>query len=142
MSYDNKDRGQVEMYDAVCVKCKKATQVPFKPTGDKGVKCRDCFLADRPNGEGNGRGSDRKFSDKRGGNSRRGISTSADLKKIQAQIDAVHQKLDLIMKSMSINHTISNTVSEYLPKKMNSKKEAPKDGELKNLLEKVTDKEK
>ena len=35
--------GPREIHDAVCTKCKKACQVPFKPTEGKDVFCRDCF---------------------------------------------------------------------------------------------------
>ncbi|MFA4886661.1 MAG: CxxC-x17-CxxC domain-containing protein [Candidatus Nanoarchaeia archaeon] len=35
--------GEREMHDAVCSKCKKATQVPFKPHPDKDVFCQECF---------------------------------------------------------------------------------------------------
>jgi CxxC-x17-CxxC domain-containing protein len=37
------DRGPAEMHDAVCSKCGKKCQVPFKPTGNKPVFCSDCF---------------------------------------------------------------------------------------------------
>ena len=32
-----------EMHDAVCANCGTSTQVPFKPTGERPVYCRDCF---------------------------------------------------------------------------------------------------
>jgi len=38
-----RDRGPREMHDAICATCGKPTQVPFKPTGDRPVYCRDCF---------------------------------------------------------------------------------------------------
>lgn len=39
------DRGQGtrQMFKTVCSACGKETQVPFKPTGDRPVYCRDCF---------------------------------------------------------------------------------------------------
>ena len=36
-------RGPREMHDAVCADCKQNTQVPFKPSGDRPVYCRECF---------------------------------------------------------------------------------------------------
>ena len=36
-------RGPREMFDAVCARCGKDTQVPFKPTGARPVYCSDCF---------------------------------------------------------------------------------------------------
>jgi CxxC-x17-CxxC domain-containing protein len=35
--------GAREMHDAVCARCGKDTQVPFKPTGARPVYCSDCF---------------------------------------------------------------------------------------------------
>jgi CxxC-x17-CxxC domain-containing protein len=36
-----------EMHKATCSDCGKECEVPFKPTGDKPVRCRDCFQASR-----------------------------------------------------------------------------------------------
>ncbi|MDS1030765.1 zinc-ribbon domain containing protein [Bacillota bacterium LX-D] len=38
--YGNSQR---EMFPAVCSSCGKETTVPFKPTGDKPVYCKDCY---------------------------------------------------------------------------------------------------
>lgn len=34
---------QREMYDATCAACGVQTQVPFRPSNDRPVYCRDCF---------------------------------------------------------------------------------------------------
>ena len=39
--------GRREMFPAVCGECGKATQVPFKPRGDRPVYCSDCFAKRR-----------------------------------------------------------------------------------------------
>lgn len=36
-------RGERQMYDAVCADCGRATRVPFQPRGDRPVYCSDCF---------------------------------------------------------------------------------------------------
>lgn len=41
------DMGERQMYDAVCADCGAECQVPFKPSGDRPVYCRDCFQARR-----------------------------------------------------------------------------------------------
>jgi len=46
MGYDN--RPPREMHDAVCADCKKPCQVPFKPSGDRPVYCRDCYAKHAP----------------------------------------------------------------------------------------------
>jgi len=38
---------QKEFFDAVCAECGTSTTVPFKPTGDRPVYCRDCFKSRR-----------------------------------------------------------------------------------------------
>ncbi|MHB8633012.1 MAG: CxxC-x17-CxxC domain-containing protein [Thermoplasmatota archaeon] len=42
------DRAPRESFDVVCAECGVQTTVPFKPTGDRPVKCRDCFQKGRP----------------------------------------------------------------------------------------------
>ncbi|CAA7601917.1 CxxC-x17-CxxC domain protein [Acididesulfobacillus acetoxydans] len=37
------DRPQREMFTVICSNCGVETQVPFRPTGDKPVYCRDCY---------------------------------------------------------------------------------------------------
>ena len=32
-----------EMHKVTCAECKKECEVPFKPSGDRPVYCRDCF---------------------------------------------------------------------------------------------------
>jgi CxxC-x17-CxxC domain-containing protein len=38
-------RGTREMHPVVCAQCGVTTEVPFVPTGQKPVYCRDCFAA-------------------------------------------------------------------------------------------------
>lgn len=35
--------GPRQMFPAVCAACGRETEVPFEPSGDKPVYCRDCF---------------------------------------------------------------------------------------------------
>ena len=42
--------GAKPMFPAVCANCGTETQVPFKPTNDRPVYCRDCFEAKKPGG--------------------------------------------------------------------------------------------
>ena len=37
------DRGPKEMHKAVCAECGKECEVPFKPSKDRPVYCRDCY---------------------------------------------------------------------------------------------------
>jgi CxxC-x17-CxxC domain-containing protein len=38
-------RQRREMFPVVCARCGQETEVPFQPTGDRPVYCRDCFNA-------------------------------------------------------------------------------------------------
>ncbi len=37
------ERQPRETYRATCARCGKTAEVPFKPTGDKPVYCKDCY---------------------------------------------------------------------------------------------------
>ena len=39
-----------QLYNVKCAKCGKQTQVPFKPSGDRPVYCRDCYMEQRKGG--------------------------------------------------------------------------------------------
>jgi len=41
------DRSSRESHEVTCAECGATTTVPFKPTGDRPVYCRDCFRASR-----------------------------------------------------------------------------------------------
>jgi len=43
----NGSRPQRQMYPAVCANCGVQTEVPFQPSGEKPVYCRDCFQSMR-----------------------------------------------------------------------------------------------
>jgi len=47
-----------EMFPVTCAQCGKETKVPFQPTSDRPVYCRDCY--DRRQGSGGGRRSERR----------------------------------------------------------------------------------
>lgn len=41
------DRGEREMYDAVCAACGAPTRIPFQPKNDRPIYCSACFQARR-----------------------------------------------------------------------------------------------
>ena len=41
------DRGEREMYDAVCAECGAPTRIPFQPKNDRPIYCSACFQARR-----------------------------------------------------------------------------------------------
>lgn len=42
------DRGPRQMFKAICADCGQETEVPFKPTGEKPVYCREHFMQHSP----------------------------------------------------------------------------------------------
>jgi len=44
--------GPRQMFPATCASCGQQTEVPFKPSGNRPVYCRDCFQAQRAAGGG------------------------------------------------------------------------------------------
>jgi CxxC-x17-CxxC domain-containing protein len=40
------------MYRAVCADCRKDCEVPFKPTGERPVYCKDCFAKRKVSNQG------------------------------------------------------------------------------------------
>jgi CxxC-x17-CxxC domain-containing protein len=45
---ESDDRFGREMHKVKCSDCGKDTEVPFKPSGDRPVYCRDCYQKHRP----------------------------------------------------------------------------------------------
>lgn len=39
-----------EMHKAICAECKRECEVPFKPSNDRPVYCKDCFAKRKPRG--------------------------------------------------------------------------------------------
>ncbi len=46
-SFDRNDRRPREMHKTTCSDCGKECEVPFKPSGDKPVYCRECYANHR-----------------------------------------------------------------------------------------------
>ncbi|MDD5006172.1 MAG: DNA-directed RNA polymerase [Candidatus Omnitrophica bacterium] len=39
-----------EMHKAICAECKKECEVPFKPSGDRPIYCKECFTKRKNSG--------------------------------------------------------------------------------------------
>lgn len=48
-----------QLFSVTCASCGKQAQVPFKPSGDRPVYCRDCYMQQRKGGAGGGAGRGR-----------------------------------------------------------------------------------
>jgi len=93
--FGGRDRKPLELHDVVCDKCGKETQVPFKPTGDKPVFCRDCY--DKQGGDsssGRDRGPRGNFN-RGSGSAPSGVSEAA-FKELSAKVDKILKILENI----------------------------------------------
>lgn len=87
----------VELFSATCAGCGVSCQVPFRPNGKKPVYCKGCF--DRNNGDER---SPRREQFERP-SYRSDMShapQSSELQEIKRNIDALHAKVDAIMKKL------------------------------------------
>lgn len=88
-----------QMHDAICDKCGKNCQVPFRPSGDKPILCSDCF--EKKNGGGD-RGGNRSF-DRRPSSRRepQGSVGERSVYMLTDKIEALNGKLDTIIALLS-----------------------------------------
>jgi CxxC-x17-CxxC domain-containing protein len=121
------DRGPVVMNDAVCDECQRPCQVPFRPTGDKPVYCKNCF-----DKRGGGREAGR-FAGAAGNIAPGGFS----INDIKTQLAMINIKLDRILKNNSlpiipkkeevvVEKTVKEEVVEIAPKKVLKSKKVSK----------------
>ena len=86
------DRGPVTMHDATCDECKRPCQVPFRPTGDRPIYCKNCF-----DKRGGGREAGR-FAGAAGNVSPDSFSQND----VKTQLAMINIKLDKIMKGLDL----------------------------------------
>jgi CxxC-x17-CxxC domain-containing protein len=56
-SQQSNNRHERQMYRAVCADCRKECEVPFKPTGERPVYCKECFAKRKAGSQGANRHS-------------------------------------------------------------------------------------
>ena len=82
-----------QMHKALCSNCGKECELPFKPTGDRPVYCRDCFAT---HGEGERRDDrPRRFEDSRPAH------TPPPPPLHEKKLDDINFKLDQILKLLN-----------------------------------------
>ncbi len=100
------DRGPVTMHDAVCDECRRPCQVPFRPTGDRPIYCKNCF-------------------DKRGGGREAGRAAGAvgaggdsfSHNDIKTQLAMINIKLDKLLKVLAPAPVSAPVVKESVTQK-------------------------
>ena len=71
--------GPKQMFSAICADCRKPCQVPFRPSGDKPIYCKDCFIKRKEPQQSSG-----------------GVQL-IDLKR---QMDLMSEKLDVLLQKL------------------------------------------
>lgn len=108
------DRGPVTMHSAVCASCGKTCEVPFRPSGDKPVYCRDCFAGrSAMGGERSNRKDPRTFSPSFA--SQPAVSNTAGHNELKKQVDAMNVKLDKLMtivQELTLKGALKEVTSE------------------------------
>lgn len=97
---------EVIMHQATCAECHKSCEVPFRPTNDRPVYCKDCFMSKGgPSGDSRPPRSDfnsRPFSKPRFENNR-APEQSANRgggDEVKRQLEAINVKLDRLISLM------------------------------------------
>ncbi|MEI7719883.1 MAG: CxxC-x17-CxxC domain-containing protein [bacterium] len=91
---------RAELFSATCSQCHKPCEVPFRPSSERPVFCRDCFNSRDT--------SERSFSGKpsypsrtpygKNQDQRPTTSTPTHTNELAQQIDAINKKLDALMR--------------------------------------------
>jgi CxxC-x17-CxxC domain-containing protein len=96
---------QTQLFSATCSDCRKPCEVPFRPSGDKPVYCKECFMKRRggsPQADGRREGGGRDFG-KRGASlpfSSAPQGAGVFLDTLKRQMDALSVKLDIVLARM------------------------------------------
>lgn len=85
--FSDRDSDRPSMHKAVCDTCGRNFEVPFRPSGEKPLYCRDCFGKDKP------KRMDTPYQDTTK------KSTTPDQYKVQFEI--LNTKLDKILKALT-----------------------------------------
>lgn len=106
-----------EMTKVTCSNCGKETEVPFKPTGDRPVYCRECF--EKMGGAEPRRSFNRNDSRppfRRDENRSQGSSNNA-------QLDQINAKLDQLIKLLSHSQNSGQAHAEDATKEIQAPEE-------------------
>lgn len=101
-----------EMFKAVCAECGKPCEVPFRPSGDRPVYCKDCFAAMGPQDRGDVRGPSnfqnrapaprQNFTPRPSFAPVQGSGEDKRLDDIKIQLTSVNSKLDRIITLLGV----------------------------------------
>jgi CxxC-x17-CxxC domain-containing protein len=109
----NDFRRPQEMHDTICSNCGKECQVPFRPTGEKPVYCRECFAKMRPEGERRNDNFERR--DNRGDHDNDRRSGGQSVPNYSEQFATLNTKLDKLINLLSPKEEAPRMVEVQAP---------------------------
>ncbi len=118
----SRDGARSEMFSATCAQCGKSCEVPFRPTGERPVLCRDCFggKGDRPERrDGRRDSSPRSFDRTRSSesfSSQKLQDPDPRIDELKSQIESIEKKLDSILEIMK-GQDLAETIKKVTKKK-------------------------
>lgn len=146
----HRDARPVTMHSAVCSACGKTCEVPFRPSGDKPVYCKECFSGKkdpnktftpsaptasqpRPNFGSNSNNASQTSGANSGSNS---AGSNADLRK---QMDSMNAKLERLIVAVQALTFAKNAAPEISESKIIPKPETVKKATKKVVKKTVKD---
>jgi CxxC-x17-CxxC domain-containing protein len=82
------------MYAATCANCGRTTEVPFRPTGERPVFCRDCFDKQSPQGKFERREAPRQFERREAPHFAKPTTSDRAIEELKTQLAGMSRKLD------------------------------------------------
>jgi CxxC-x17-CxxC domain-containing protein len=86
--------GPRQMYTATCANCGRTTEVPFRPTGERPVYCKDCFDKQAPQGRFDRREAPRQFERREAPRITAPAGNDRAIEELKSQIMGMNRKLD------------------------------------------------
>lgn len=106
---------KTEMFSAVCDKCGKNCEVPFRPSNNKPIYCSDCFRSVDPRNDNRDfRESPRRENFSSNRSNEKAINYTSDLSQLNDKLNSICIKLDKIL------NVLDNKIVEEKPKKVKS----------------------
>ncbi|NTU47005.1 hypothetical protein HGA88_05250 [Candidatus Roizmanbacteria bacterium] len=97
--FNNSSSNRTTFYKATCGKCRKDCEVPFRPSGERPVLCRDCFQ--KNGGPEERRTNERNFSRPSYNSRTPSENKSNENAQYKEQLTAIHNKLDRIIQILT-----------------------------------------
>lgn len=121
---------KTEMFSAVCDKCGKNCEVPFRPSNNKPIYCSDCFRSVDPRNDNRDfRESPRRenFSSNSNRSNEKATNYTSELSQLNDKLNSICIKLDKILNALDpkiIDLTEEKTSKEEETKKVKSVRKA------------------